>query len=58
MKDALQKVTAEKVNEVFRDLFVTNVRRFNIKLKSYNHENKDNFKQLNQETYKNLGATY
>jgi len=58
LKDAFQKVTAEKLNEVFRTLFVTNVRRFNIKLKSKNHENTDNFKSLNQETYKKLGAAY
>jgi hypothetical protein len=34
------------------------VRRFNIKLKSLNHEKTDNYKQLNQQTYKNMGAAY
>ena len=55
LKEAFQRVTVERLNEVFRTLFVDNVRRFNIKLKSKNHENTDNFKQINQETYKKLG---
>lgn len=44
LKEAFQKVTVEKLNEVFRSLFATNVRRFNLKLSSKNHEKTDDFK--------------
>ena len=56
--DAYKKVTADQVNKAFRDLFIDNVRRLNIKLTSENHANSDNFKDLNKQTYTNIGATY
>jgi hypothetical protein len=48
----------EKVNDLFRDLFITNQRRVNIKLKSQNHEATDDFKDANKLIYQKQGVAY
>ena len=58
LQDSFSQVTAKKVNQCFRDLFLGNQKRVNIKLVSQNHLGDSEIKKENQKQYKGMNLDY
>ena len=58
LMNSFLNVIAKQVNQCYRDLFLNNQKRVNIKLTSQNHVQDSQLKKDNQQWYKSMNLDY